>query len=85
MEGQLTVRPSPGAVYDRREMHDFFSQQNNIGRLNDKQLPIRPTGLVAIPGDRKVPLDGISVMILMLNTTYITILTQIPQPFVIPL
>ena len=54
---QLTVRPSPGAVYDRAgNAADFFSQQNNIGRLNDKQLPIRPTGLVAIPGDRKVTL-----------------------------
>ena len=54
---QLTVRPSPGAVYDRAgNAADFFSQQNNIGRLNDKQLPIRPTGLVAIPGDRKVSL-----------------------------
>ena len=51
----LTVRPSPGSVYDRAgNESDFFSQINNSRNLNDKQLPVRPTGLVAIPGDRKV-------------------------------
>ena len=53
----LTVRPSPGSVYDRAgNESDFFSQTNNSRNLNDKQLPVRPTGLVAIPGDRKVTL-----------------------------
>jgi len=53
----LTVRPSPGSVYDRAgNESDFFSQINNSRNLNDKQLPVRPTGLVAIPGDRKVTL-----------------------------
>ena len=53
----LTVRPSPGSVYDRAgNESDFFSQINNSKNLNDKQLPVKPTGLVAIPGDRKVTL-----------------------------
>ncbi len=53
----LTIRPSPGSVYDRAGNEaDFFSQINNIAQLTDKQLPVKPTGLVAIPGDRKVTL-----------------------------
>ena len=53
----MTVRPSPGSVYDRAgNESDFFTQINNSRNLNDKQKPVRPTGLVAIPGDRKVTL-----------------------------
>ena len=53
----MTVRPSPGSVYDRTgNESDFFTQVNNSRNLNDKQRPVRPTGLVAIPGDRKVTL-----------------------------
>ena len=53
----MTVRPSPGSVYDRTgNESDFFTQTNNSRSLNDKQRPVRPTGLVAIPGDRKVTL-----------------------------
>ena len=53
----MTVRPSPGSVYDRTgNESDFFTQTNNSKNLNDKQRPVRPTGLVAIPGDRKVTL-----------------------------
>ena len=53
----MTVRPSPGSVYDRTgNESNFFAQINNSKSLNDKQKPVLPTGLVAIPGDRKVTL-----------------------------
>ena len=57
----LTVLPSPDAVYDSTgNVANFFSQSNNFGYLNDKQLPLKPTGLAALPGDRKVTLGWIN-------------------------
>ena len=41
-------------------MANFFSQSNNFAKLNDKQLPLRPTGIAALPGDRKVTLGWIN-------------------------
>jgi len=57
----LTVLPSPDAVYDSTgNVANFFSQSNNFANLNDKQLPLKPTGLAALPGDRKVTLGWIN-------------------------
>ena len=57
----LTVLPSPDAVYDATgNVANFFSQSNNFAKLNDKQLPLRPTGIAALPGDRKVTLGWIN-------------------------
>ena len=57
----LTVLPSPDAVYDATgNVANFFSQNNNFAKLNDKQLPLRPNGLAALPGDRKVTLGWIN-------------------------
>ena len=43
----MTVRPSPGSVYDRTgNESDFFTQVNNSRNLNDKQRPVRPADLL---------------------------------------